>query len=106
MYAKPRSRTLNHIGEGKIATMKIPPAKKTIPMIIANNMRCDRAIMAVSIAPINVPKACATKGIKIEQYHADDGRFADPAWKEDCRLKNQKLTFCGVGAHHQNAIVE
>ena len=32
--------------------------------------------------------------------------FSDPAWKEDCKLKSQKLTFCGVGAHHQNAIVE
>jgi hypothetical protein len=49
---------------------------------------------------------CAEKGVKVEHYHADNGRFADPAWKEDCKLKGQMLTFCGVGAHHQNAIVE
>ena len=49
---------------------------------------------------------CATKGVTIKHYHADNGRFAEPAWKEDCKAMSQKLTFCGVGAHHQNAIVE
>ena len=48
----------------------------------------------------------AQKGVKIEHYHADNGRFAEPTWKEDCTLKGQKLTYCGVGAHHQNAMVE
>jgi hypothetical protein len=36
---------------------------------------------------------CATKGVKVEHYHADNGRFAEPAWKEDCKNKGQKLTF-------------
>ena len=49
---------------------------------------------------------CATRGVRVQHYHADNGRFAEPAWKEDCKQKGQKLTFCGVGAHHQNAIVE
>eukprot|EP00956_Cyclotella_meneghiniana_P031729 scaffold84308_cov35-Cyclotella_meneghiniana.AAC.1 len=51
-------------------------------------------------------RICATRGVKIKHYHADNGRFAEPAWKEDCTAQGQKLTFCGVGAHHQNAIVE
>jgi hypothetical protein len=49
---------------------------------------------------------CATKGVTIKHYHADNGRFAEPAWKEDCKAMGQKLTFCGVGAHHQNVNVE
>jgi hypothetical protein len=49
---------------------------------------------------------CATKGVMIKHYHADNGRFTEPAWKEDCKAMDQNLTFCGVGAHHQNAIVE
>ena len=49
---------------------------------------------------------CAHRGIKVQHYHAENGRFAEPTWKEDCKLQQQKLTFCGVGAHHQNAIVE
>ena len=51
-------------------------------------------------------QACATRGVKVKHYHADNGRFAEPAWKEDCTAQGQRLTFCGVGAHHQNAIVE
>ena len=39
-------------------------------------------------------------------YHADNGHFAEPAFVKDCESKYQQLTFCGVGAHHQNAIVE
>jgi len=49
---------------------------------------------------------CAIRGITVQRYHADNGRFAEPAFVEDCKKLNQKLTFCGVGAHHQNGIVE
>ena len=27
-------------------------------------------------------------------------------FKDDCNNKLQRLTFCGVGAHHQNGIAE
>ncbi|KAL7517084.1 hypothetical protein ACHAWX_002035 [Stephanocyclus meneghinianus] len=46
------------------------------------------------------------KGVNVEHYHTNIGRFADPAWKEDCKVKGQKLTFCGIGAHHQNMIIK
>ena len=45
-------------------------------------------------------------GVKIKGYRADNGRFADTSFKEDCLHQNQVLTFCGVGAHHQNGIAE
>ena len=45
-------------------------------------------------------------GVKIKAYRADNGRFADTAFKDDCLCQQQKLTFCGVGAHHQNGIAE
>lgn len=48
----------------------------------------------------------ATHGVRVMHYHADNGRFADNAWKEACRLSEQGLTFCGVGAHHQNGVAE
>ena len=44
--------------------------------------------------------------VKILNYRADNGRFADNNFKQDCASKNQGLTFCGVGAHHQNGIAE
>ncbi|MEY3108605.1 MAG: hypothetical protein RL730_956, partial [Actinomycetota bacterium] len=49
---------------------------------------------------------CRVRGIRVKRYHADNGRFAEPAFVKDCEEQGQKLTFCGVGAHHQNGVVE
>ena len=49
---------------------------------------------------------CAVRGIKVKHYHADNGRFAEPAFVKECERCGQDLTFCGVGAHHQNGIAE
>ena len=43
-----------------------------------------------------------TRDASIHGYHADTGRFTEHTFKEDCNNKLQHLTFCGVGAHHQN----
>ena len=45
-------------------------------------------------------------GVRILHYHADNGRFADNAFKSACKQANQQLTFCGVNAHFQNGIAE
>ena len=45
-------------------------------------------------------------GRKAQGYHADNLRFNDSNFKGSCIKGGQKLTFCGVGAHHQNGIVE
>jgi hypothetical protein len=45
-------------------------------------------------------------GVKIKQYHADNGRFQDAAFKTHCELQGQTLTFCGVNAHFQNGRAE
>ena len=50
--------------------------------------------------------ACHVRGVTPRHYHVDNGRFAEPAFTEDCQSKLQKLTFCGVGAHHQNGVAE
>ena len=49
---------------------------------------------------------CAVRDVMVEHYHADNGRFAEPAFVNECKRCSQKLTFCGVGAHHQNGIAE
>lgn len=43
---------------------------------------------------------------RVKSYRADNGRFADKKWHDDCVCNNQNLTFCGVGNHRQNGIVE
>jgi hypothetical protein len=45
-------------------------------------------------------------GISISSYRADNGRFADSGFHHAIKEANQKITFCAVGAHHQNGIVE
>ena len=45
-------------------------------------------------------------GILSKAYHADNGRFADQGFRDDCMQNNQIITFCGVGSHHQNGIAE
>ena len=43
---------------------------------------------------------CMTRNVLPKHYHADNGRFAENSFKEDCVRKMQNLTFCGVGDHH------
>jgi hypothetical protein len=50
---------------------------------------------------IEFEKRVSTYGLKILHYHADNGRFAETIWRDDILSKGQRLTFSGVGAHHQ-----
>ena len=45
-------------------------------------------------------------GVRILHYHCDNGWFVDKAFVDDIRAVHQTITFCGVGAHHQNGIAE
>ena len=39
-------------------------------------------------------------------YHVDNGLFYERPFRSAIDDSNQKITFCGVGSHHKNAIVE
>ena len=45
-------------------------------------------------------------GVRIKQYHADNGRFKDKAFMQSIQDNKQTISFAGVGAHHQNGIAE
>ena len=45
-------------------------------------------------------------GIQVKSYRADNLRFDDLNFKGDCLKGGQDITYCGVGAHHQNAVAE
>ena len=51
-------------------------------------------------------RAAEQRGVKIKHYHADNGRFADNAFIQDCQVNRQILSYCGVNAHFQNGIAE
>ena len=44
--------------------------------------------------------------VKIANYHADNGRFADNLWLADIARSEQTITYCGVNAHWMNGIAE
>ena len=48
----------------------------------------------------------ADMGVTIKHYHADNGRFAEAAFMDQVKASGQTITFCGVGAHHQNGVAE
>ena len=45
-------------------------------------------------------------GVRILHYHCDNGRFADKASVDYVQTARQTITFCRVGAHHQNGVAE
>ena len=49
---------------------------------------------------------CRNHGVTVKQYHADNGRFADNTFINDCRAQGQTITYCGVNAHWQNNLAE
>jgi hypothetical protein len=48
----------------------------------------------------------SNNGVRIQQYHCDNGRCADKAFISDCEQQQQHITYCGVNAHFQNGIAE
>ena len=51
-------------------------------------------------------KTMAQAGWTVLHYHDENGRFSDNGFVEAINSKYQKITFCGVGAHHQNGIAK
>ena len=58
------------------------------------------------VAKLAYEKLAASYGVDVRAYRADNGRFAESRFREAVEDANQSITFCGVGAHHQNAIAE
>ena len=48
----------------------------------------------------------AKHGVRIHNYHCDNGCFYNNAFKQACHDARQQLTLCGVNAHFQNGIAE
>lgn len=44
--------------------------------------------------------------ISWKNLHSDNGVFNSKEFRAHCKYLKQKLTFSGVGAHHQNGIAE
>jgi hypothetical protein len=54
----------------------------------------------------NFERLAKESGVSIKAYRADNGNFAKSEIQNSAKNQGQVLTFCGVGAHHQNGIAE
>ena len=46
-----------------------------------------------------------TFGVKIHIYYSENGIFSEQHFRSAVKDSNQKITFFGVGSHHQNYII-
>jgi hypothetical protein len=63
-----------------------------------HNLTLDKTLLAKSSFKQHANKG----GVTINSYQADNGRFADFGFQQAVKDCNQKITYCTVGAHHQN----
>ena len=49
----------------------------------------------------------ASHGVTLKRFHADNGIFAEKSFRNEIDIApGQSITYCAVGAHHQNGLVE
>ena len=58
------------------------------------------------LAKLAFERECATHGVSVRHYHADNGLFDTKVFRNSVEKAGQGLTFCGVNAHHQNGKAE
>ena len=48
----------------------------------------------------------ANFAVKVHRCYAENGRFSEQPFGSSVENSNQKISFCGIGSHHQNSFVE
>jgi hypothetical protein len=67
-----------------------------------HDLTLDKTLLAKSSFERHANKG----GVSIISYHAENGQFADTWFQQAIKDSNHNITYCAVGAHHQNGIVE
>ena len=67
--------------------------------------------MSLGTSETLIAKACfereaALNGVKVKNYHTDNGVFTAREFMTHVHESDQRITFSGVGAHHQNGVAE
>ncbi|KAL7463024.1 hypothetical protein ACHAXS_005996 [Conticribra weissflogii] len=70
------------------------------------SLMCDQTADSTLAAKHHFEHFAATPDVSVSRYHADNGVFRDSLFMDDVKQQMQRITFCGVNAHHQNGIVE
>ena len=51
-------------------------------------------------------RECKQSGVKLKAFRGDNGIYKAAEFRAELRNNDQHITFCGVGAHHQNGVAE
>ena len=66
----------------------------------------DLSLTETFLAKSAMEKVMAQTGQTVKHYHADNGQFSENGFIDAVSGKDRKITFCGIGVHHQNGIIE
>ena len=58
------------------------------------------------VAKLATEKFFRQYGVETSQWYVDNERYEDEGFIKELDKHDQKVTFCGVGVHHQNDIAE
>ena len=64
------------------------------------HMMRDSSQAQTLLAKRQFEREMSKHNVRVQSYRADNGRFAEKAFKDEVAKSNQIITFCGVGAHH------
>ena len=70
------------------------------------SLHCSTGAQEAIKAKHKFERTVTKDGITIKEYHADNGVSQSKLFQASCDIQDQKITFCGVNAHHQNGIAE
>ena len=66
----------------------------------------DYTVNKMLVAVKAFEKVMAQAHCSVKHYHADNGAFTHQDFLNEVNRKDQKITLCAVGAHHQNGIIK
>ena len=74
------------------ATVFVDCAKNWVKIQLMKNVSGKSTLEAKNL----FQRDYMTCGVTPKRYHADNGRYAENMFKDDCKAKLQSLTFCRV----------
>ncbi len=84
------------------ATVFVDHFSDYVYVALMRDLGLDKTLLAKTAFERHASKG----GVTIHSYQADNGTFADSGFQQAIKEASQTITFCAMGAHHQNGIIE
>jgi hypothetical protein len=84
------------------ATIFVDQFSDLVYVALMHDLTLDETLLAKT----SFERFASNGGVTINSYRANSGQFTDAGFQQAIKDANQTITFCTVGAHHENRIVE